>query len=99
MNILCCTSNEYSPYAGVMLASLFENNKSIKFIVYVFTTGLCPENLERMAMLEKKYGNAICIKNFSEQDLKIKIPMHGNIESLNASVAAGILMYEAVRPQ
>lgn len=53
MNILCCTSNEYSPYAGVMLASLFENNKSIKFTVYVFTTGLCPENLERMAMLEK----------------------------------------------
>lgn len=74
MNILCCTSNEYSPYAGVMLTSLFENNKNIKFTVYVFTTGLCPDNLERMAMLEKKYGNTICIKNFTEEDLKIKLP-------------------------
>ena len=30
-------------------------------------------------------------------DFLIKIPMLGHIESLNASVAAGVLMYEAVR--
>lgn len=30
-------------------------------------------------------------------ETKVKIPMSGNIDSLNASVAAGILMYEAVR--
>ncbi len=30
-------------------------------------------------------------------DLKIKIPMYGEIESLNAAVAAGIIMYESVR--
>ena len=30
-------------------------------------------------------------------DFLIKIPMLGQIESLNASVAAGVLMYEAVR--
>lgn len=30
-------------------------------------------------------------------DAKAKIPMHGNINSLNVSVATGILLYEAVR--
>ena len=31
------------------------------------------------------------------QETAIRIPMIGEIESLNASVAAGILMYEALR--
>ena len=30
-------------------------------------------------------------------DLKLTLPMAGQIDSLNASVAAGILMYEIVR--
>lgn len=30
-------------------------------------------------------------------DFLVKIPMLGSIESLNASVAAGVLLYEAVR--
>ena len=30
-------------------------------------------------------------------DVSVKIPMHGDVESLNVSVAAGILLYEAVR--
>ena len=32
-----------------------------------------------------------------KSDFVVKIPMKGKIESLNASVAASILMYEAVR--
>lgn len=30
-------------------------------------------------------------------DFRVKIPMYGNLSSLNASVAAGVLMYEVVR--
>ena len=58
------------------------------------------ENLkENIALIIGNEGNGICRELIEGSDLKIKIPMHGNIESLNASVAAGILMYEAVRPQ
>ena len=32
-----------------------------------------------------------------ECDFLIRIPMHGRVNSLNASVAAGVLMYEALR--
>ena len=28
---------------------------------------------------------------------KVKIPIHGNISSLNVSVASGIILYEAIR--
>ena len=37
-------------------------------------------------------------KNLKEKcDFLVKIPMLGEAESLNASVAAGVLLYEAVR--
>lgn len=42
-------------------------------------------------------GNGISQELIELSDLKIKIPMDGSIDSLNASVAAGILMYESVR--
>ena len=57
------------------------------------------ENLrENIALIIGNEGNGISRELIDGSDLKIKIPMHGSIESLNASVAAGILMYEAVRP-
>ncbi len=50
-----------------------------------------------IALIVGNEGNGICDELISAADLKIKIPMCGNIESLNASVAAAIIMYEAVR--
>ena len=42
-------------------------------------------------------GNGIAPELIERADVKIKIPMAGTIESLNAAVAAAILMYEGVR--
>ena len=44
-------------------------------------------------------GNGVSDELFESADLKIRIPMEGRTESLNASVAAGILMYERIRRQ
>lgn len=52
---------------------------------------------DNIALIIGNEGNGICEELIESSDLKIKIPMRGNIESLNASVAAGILMYEAMR--
>ena len=41
--------------------------------------------------------NAIDEEGLLRADEKIMIPMAGNTESLNAAVAAGILMYERIR--
>ena len=42
-------------------------------------------------------AEGVCEELIALADLPVKIPMPGRAESLNASVAAGIMMYEAVR--
>lgn len=42
-------------------------------------------------------GNGISEKMERMADIKLSLPMKGNIESLNAAVAAAILMYETIR--
>ncbi len=44
-------------------------------------------------------GNGVDDDLIRRADMTISIPMAGNTESLNASVAAGILMYERIRRQ
>ena len=50
-----------------------------------------------IAFIVGNEANGISDEIASLADLLVKIPMPGKAESLNASVAAGLLMYEAVR--
>ena len=50
-----------------------------------------------IALIIGNEGNGISRELISLSDEKIKIPMEGSIDSLNAAVAAGILMYESRR--
>lgn len=50
-----------------------------------------------IALIIGNEGNGISRDLIESSDIQIKIPMQGNIESLNAAVAAGVLMYEAMR--
>ena len=42
-------------------------------------------------------GNGLSDELSGQADCLIKIPMQGQVESLNAAMAAGILMYETSR--
>ena len=56
------------------------------------------EDLSRGIMLViGNEGRGISDVMYEMADLKITLPMKGNIESLNAAVAAAILMYETIR--
>ena len=50
-----------------------------------------------IALIIGNEGNGISRDLIESSDVQIKIPMQGNIESLNAAVAAGVLMYEVMR--
>ncbi len=52
-----------------------------------------------IALVIGNEGSGISGEFRSAADVKVRIPMEGNIESLNAAVAAGVLMYETVRQQ
>ena len=49
------------------------------------------------AFLIGNEGNGLSRELSDQADALIRIPMHGQLESLNAAVAASILMYEACR--
>ncbi len=50
-----------------------------------------------LALLLGSEGEGISGEYLKKADMKVRIPMLGEIMSLNVSVAAGVLMYEAVR--
>lgn len=50
-----------------------------------------------IALVIGNEGSGVAPALIESSELRIKIPMQGNIESLNAAVAAGVLMYEAMR--
>jgi TrmH family RNA methyltransferase len=52
---------------------------------------------EHAAVVIGNEGNGVCREFLEDADILVKIPMEGTIESLNAAVSAGILMYESVR--
>ena len=49
------------------------------------------------AFLIGNEGNGLCEETASHATSYIKIPMEGQVESLNAAIAASLLMYEAKR--
>ncbi|MFT3984588.1 MAG: RNA methyltransferase [Lachnospiraceae bacterium] len=52
---------------------------------------------DRTAILIGNEGNGLSDEISALADILVKIPMRGNVESLNAAIAAALLMYEAVR--
>ena len=50
-----------------------------------------------VALVIGSEGDGISRLTLEKCDRRITLPMKGRIESLNASVAAGVLMYEVVR--
>lgn len=50
-----------------------------------------------LALLMGSEGEGISGEYLKKVDLEVKIPLLGEVESLNVSVAAGVLLYEVVR--
>ena len=61
MNILCATDDNYVPYCGIMLTSLFENNKEQNIVVYLMTGGLNEKNTIAFERLAINYNQKIQI--------------------------------------
>ena len=50
-----------------------------------------------MALVIGSEGDGISKLTLERCDIRVTLPMKGRIESLNASVAAGVMMYEIAR--
>lgn len=59
-NILTLTDDNYAPYCGIMLTSVFENNPDCPFQVFILIgRGLKKRNIKRFRDLENRYGCVI----------------------------------------
>lgn len=60
INILCTTDDNYAPYCGVMLTSLFETNADNTINVFILIERpLHKKNSVRLVKLGEKYGNIV----------------------------------------
>lgn len=60
MDILCATDDCYAPYCGVMLTSLFENNKNHQCRVFIFVSQpLKRKNTRRFTKLSESFGQQL----------------------------------------
>lgn len=84
INILCATDNNYAPYHGVMLTSLFMNNRDCHFDVYMLSDETWqPTETKRFEKLCKKFKSTFhlilidnsAIRNFPQR-VHITLPTY-----------------------
>ena len=79
---------EYLKASGIKVAAATEKS-SIPYF---------EQNLSGpLAIIMGSEGEGVSKEYLKKSDIKLKIPMMGEIESLNVSVAGGVLMYEVLR--
>lgn len=95
INILCATDDNYAPFCGIMLTSLFESNKDCRFEVYVFVDrSISEENKWKYSLMGKKYGHEIIFQKIDEleaQRFPINENMHITIPTYYRLFAAELL--------
>jgi lipopolysaccharide biosynthesis glycosyltransferase len=73
IHVLCATDNNYVPYCGVMITSVFENNKADDICIHIFGTRLSKSDKESLCKIGERYNQQVEIYDMSE-DLTEFIP-------------------------
>ena len=88
----------YVPDEESLIKMLRESGKRIAVTAVDGGVPYYEEDLSRgIALIIGNEGRGVSDTLAAKADIRVTIPMRGRIESLNAAVAAAILMYEAVR--
>lgn len=100
MNIVCATDDNYVPLCGIMLTSLFENNKSRHIEVYILAKGLnakSKDSIDKLLRL-KEYDANITICEIEERlfdNCPIRLGDHVSIVTYYRFLIPQILPAEA----
>ena len=97
INIFSVTDDNYAPYCGVMLTSVFENNKNYSLKVFIFISKpLTKRNQNKFHKLEIRYGNSI--EFITVDDYSIRKLSISNIWSIATfyKVFAGDLLPDSI---
>lgn len=82
INILCAADDVYIPYCGIMLTSLFENNRNEKIEVFLLTESINECNAEKINNLSNAYNvkiNTIVVNDEKLRSCPVRIGDHVSI--------------------
>lgn len=68
MDIVCSTDNNYVMPLGVMLCSLFENNREERIQVHILCGSVSLDNKHKLLRVVKKYNQQICFYDMNDKD-------------------------------
>ena len=93
-NILCTPDNNYIPYCGIMLTSLFENNKDLDICVYVMCEHLEEKSIANLKRLSEHYNadiNIITVNSATFKECPIRTGDHVSIAAYYRLIVSDIL--------
>lgn len=70
INIVCATDDNYVPYCGIMLTSVYENNRDVEITTYILTGRLSEYNRDRLSRLSELYKTKIEIIILEDDNLR-----------------------------
>lgn len=97
MNIVCVTDNNYVQHCGVMLTSLFENNKGEEIHIYLLTEGLSEaskKSIENIIFNYNGYFHYYIIDKSYFEKCPIRKGDHVNIAAYYRLVISSVLPLE-----
>ena len=77
MHLLFATNDAYVPHVATTLASIFENNKEMSFVVHVMATDVSAENGAKLKSFIESYKHKFDIKIINPTDLDIDLSVCG----------------------
>jgi len=86
--------------SNIALAATELKSAGIELIATDLSANISPYQADFKKPLALMIGNesrGLCAEQLALSDTKVKLPMSADVESLNASVASGVLMYEVLR--
>lgn len=77
MHLLFATNDAYVPHVATTLASVFENNMDMQFVVHVMATDISDNNHRKLKNFVEKYHHLLDVKIVNPNDLEIDLTVCG----------------------
>ena len=77
MHLLFATNDAYVPHVATTLCSIFENNKSMQFVVHVMATDISDDNHQKLIKFVNSYHHTLDIKVINPDELEIDLSVCG----------------------
>lgn len=77
MHLLFATNDAYVPHVATTLASIFENNMDMQFVVHIMATEISDDNYKKLKKFVERYHHLLDVKIVNPDDLETDLSICG----------------------